>query len=215
MYVCQLCNHFASLSYDSVLRHIGAVHSHQSGFRVQCGFDSCPRILTNYHAFRRHLRKKHSYCLKAYNPTFNEEQLGEITTLSIVDASGGPGSQDVEHSCGSQHGTRSGSDACHSNAMYILKLKEKYKLSQTTVDSILSDTEEVAQRVVSRLQQRLLTTMSEAGVNATDIPGYVEAFNAPDIIRPFNDISSEYLQDKYFLKNMGLVVCTFSYLINN
>ena len=84
MYVCQLCNHFASLSYDSVLRHIGAVHSHQSGFRVQCGFDSCPRILTNYHAFRRHLRKKHSYCLKASNPTFNEEQLGEITTLSIV-----------------------------------------------------------------------------------------------------------------------------------
>jgi len=74
---CQVCNHFASFSYDCVLRHIGAVHSHKNGFRVRCGFDSCPRMLTNYHAFRHHLRKKHGFCLKTCSPTIGDKQLGE------------------------------------------------------------------------------------------------------------------------------------------
>ena len=210
MYVCQLCNHFASFSYDCVLRHIGAVHSHEAGFRVRCGFDSCPRIITNYHAFRRHLRKQHGYCLKTCNPTIGEGQLeGRSTTEAPVepenmlslepDLNSGP-SYDLHHSLLSEK---------QSNAMYILKLKEKYKLAQTTVDSILGDTEEIAGRLVSRLQQRLLTTLSEAGVNALEIPGFLETFDDPEVLRPFSGLNTEYLQDKYFLENMGLVVSVF------
>ena len=90
--------------------------------------------------------------------------------------------------------------------MYILKLKQKYKLAQTAVDGILGDTELMTQRVVSRLQQRLSTTLSKAGLSATEIPGYLEAFEDPDIVRPFNGLDTEYLQEKYFRDHMGLVV---------
>ena len=65
-----------------VLRHIGSIHSHEEGFHAQCGFNLCPRILTNYHAFRRHLRRQHDYCLKTCSPTICEEQLEERSTTS-------------------------------------------------------------------------------------------------------------------------------------
>ena len=43
----------------SVLSHIGAVHSHQSGFSVLCGIDGCPMMYRNYHSFRCHIKQKH------------------------------------------------------------------------------------------------------------------------------------------------------------
>ena len=213
MYVCQLCNHYASFSYDCVLRHIGAVHSHEEGFRVRCGFDSCPRILTNYHAFRRHLRRQHGYCLKTCSPTVGEEQLEGRSTTS------NPGAGDEPENMPSLESDPDSGPSCdlqlnplsekRSDAMYILKLKEKYKLAQTTVDYILGDTEEIAGRLVTRLQQRLVTTLSEAGVNAMEIPGFLEAFEGPEVLRPFNGLNTEYLQDKYFRENMGLVVSAY------
>ena len=205
MYVCQLCNHFASFSYDCVLRHIGAVHSHEDGFRVRCGFDSCPRMLTNYHAFRRHLRKKHGYCLKTYSPTIGEEQPGERSTTSNSGAGDESESLGTDPDSQFQHDPLALSEK-RSDAMYILKLKEKYKLAQTTVDGILSDTEEIAGRIVSRLQQRVLAILNEAGVDPKEIPGFLEVFEGPEILRPFNGLNTEYLQDKYFRENMGLVV---------
>ena len=90
--------------------------------------------------------------------------------------------------------------------MYILKLKEKYKLAQTTVDGILSDTEQIAWRIVSQLQQRVVTILNEAGVDPKKIPGFLEVFEGPEILRPFNGLNTEYLQHKYFRENMGLVV---------
>ena len=184
------------------MRHIGAVHSHEDGFRVRCGFDSCPRVLTNYRAFRRHLRRRHGYCLKTCNPAIGEEQLEGGNTTSNSWAGGEPENipslePEFHHDPISDK---------RSDAMYILKLKEKYKLAQTTVDYILGDTEEIAGRLVSRLQHRLITTLSEAGVNALEIPGFREVFEGPEVLRPFSGLNIEYLQDKYFRENMGLVV---------
>ena len=89
--------------------------------------------------------------------------------------------------------------------MYVLKLKQKYKLAQTTVDGILADTEQMTERVVTRLQQRLVAVLDKAGLSGTDIPGFLESFEDPDV-RLFNGLSTQYLQEKYFRDHMGLVV---------
>ena len=208
-YVCQLCNHYASFSYDCVLRHVGAVHSHENGFSLRCGFDCCPKVLTNYHAFRRHLRKKHGYCLKTYSPPIGEDQLREM------DEAVNPGT-DVEpentrymdHDSSDRRYQSSPVSEKRSNALYILKLKQKYKLAQTTVDGVLGDTEQMMARVISQLQQRLSTTLNKAGLIATDIPGFLETFEDPGIVSLFSGLNTEYLQEKYFRDHMGLVVST-------
>lgn len=185
MFVCQLCNHYASFSYDSVLRHIGAVHAHEADFRVQCGVNSCPIVLKNYHSLRRHLRKKHGLLLRTYSNDIGEEQ-GEMChdqgTAEDCDNSVLEDTSEFE-----PDRLRTDEYACDEkrpDAMYILKLKEKYKLAQTTVDDILGDTEEIAERVVSRLQQNLMGILSGEGINAEDIPGFLQAFDNPAILKP-------------------------------
>ena len=93
-----------------------------------------------------------------------------------------------------------------SNAMYVLKLKQQYKLAQTTVDGILGDTEQMTERVVTQLQQCLLTVLSKAELSGTDILGCLETFEDSDVFRLFNGLNTQYLQEKYFQNHMGLVV---------
>ena len=201
MYVCQLCNHYASPSYDSVLRHIGAVHSHDAGFRIHCGIESCPKVLTNYHSFRRHLRKKHWFCLQTYDPGSDDEQLGavsdsyaDIPTVETADQGGA--------SCSRKSATLEK----RAEAMYVLKLKEKYKLAQTTVNDILDDTGEFTARVVAQLRHHLTAELSKEGFFCEESLGFAKAFQNPDLLKPFNGLHTQYLQEKYFRENLGLVV---------
>lgn len=95
-----------------------------------------PKDLTNYHTFQCHLRNKHGYCLKTHSPTIGEKQLGEKNTSN---SGTGDESESLETDPGSQfqHDPLALSEN-RSDAMYILNLKEQYKL----VDRILSDTDE-------------------------------------------------------------------------
>ena len=118
-----LCNNYTFFLYNCVLRHVGAIHSHEHGFGIQHSFDSCPRVLTNYHAFRCHLRKKHGLFLKTY--------ISERSNTTISGAEDGPNplpslesDPDSEYS----HNFHPLSEK-RSDAMYILKLKVKYKLA--------------------------------------------------------------------------------------
>ena len=42
VFVCTICNNFASKSYGPVLRHIGVVHRFGPSCSIRCGIDGCP-----------------------------------------------------------------------------------------------------------------------------------------------------------------------------
>ena len=90
--------------------------------------------------------------------------------------------------------------------MFVLKLKEKHKLAQTTVDDILADTEELLGRAIERLKQRVSTLLNEAGVDPKEVPNFMEAFGDSEITQTFNGLKTEHLQTKFYRENMGLVV---------
>ena len=161
--------------------------------------DELPRVLTP--------RKEEAWLLlETCTPTIGDVQLGERST-SNSGAGDESESLETDPDAQFQHDPLVVSEK-RSNAMNILKLREWYKLAQTTVDGILSDTEEIAGRIVSQLQQHVVTILNEAGVHPKEIPGlgFLEVFEGPEILRPFNGLNTEYLQDKYFRKNMGLVL---------
>ena len=93
-----------------------------------------------------------------------------------------------------------------SSAMFVLKLKEKHKLAQTTVDDILADTEELLGRAIERLKQRVSTLLNEAGVDPKEVPNFLETFGDSEITQTFSGLNTEHLQTKFYRENMGLVV---------
>ena len=73
---CPLCHVFASKNLKGVVRHIGAVHSHEAGFHVTCGIDGCPRTYGNFHSYKKHMFLKH-----------REEMEVGTSTREVVDQS--------------------------------------------------------------------------------------------------------------------------------
>lgn len=200
MYACQLCGNFASATYRSVLGHIRAVHAHEAGFTVQCGIHSCPRTFKNYHSFRRRIRKKHPHLqlqepleAAAENPVpsdDDEEPFPEDTSQPLAEVHVG------------DSGGSSSNMSLKDQAVKILKLKEKYKLAQTTVDDIISDTREITSSVILKLQQKATPLLSQYGVSPDEIS---ELFTDQDLV-PFGALQTRYLQEQYFRAELGLVV---------
>lgn len=50
--------------FVKVLRHIGAVHSYEPHFQVQCGIDSCPKTYKKYTSWRKHILHQHKHIFR-------------------------------------------------------------------------------------------------------------------------------------------------------
>ena len=60
---CWLCSSFASRTLKAVVRHIGAVHSHEANFHIKCDIQGCVRTYTNFFSFKNHVYRNHKDAL--------------------------------------------------------------------------------------------------------------------------------------------------------
>lgn len=213
MYMCQICARYASPNFDSTLCHIGAVHSHNAAFNVHCGIKSCPRTFCNYHSFHRHIREKHAFMLESTSVYLHQNEAPIILSPELELTEEEP-TEEVRgvSANGGGDSTAQKEDIKKSEAIHVLKLKEQYKLAQTTVDSILCDTEEITARVVARLRNRVPTDLLSKRPNASSLK-IAGVFEEPTLT-PFRELKTEFLQEKYFWESLGLVVSDCVLMIN-
>ena len=96
-------------------------------------------------------------------------------------------------------------------AMWILKLKEGRKLTQSATDEILSDVTELCSTVVSNLGNDLRQRLESASINPNDIPGFDAMFNeASPYANPFKNLKTQYLQQSFYQSNFNLVVSSYT-----
>lgn len=121
---CQLCE-FKVLSLTFFLKHIRQAHSHQPGFNIVCSLSGCPRQFRNFAVYRNHVYDFHS----------ESERTVQITTSSVNENEEPGGDQEFSEDVECVQGLSKKKAA----AMWILKVQETYKLTQSTMDSILLD----------------------------------------------------------------------------
>ena len=103
--------------------HIGSVHSYEPNFKVVCGIEVCPRTYENFRSFKKHIHRIHANTLPA-----NE-------TNSTTD----PPRSDIEDvEPGIKAGNQIPSLKC-SAELFLLKTKEKRRVSQVTLDELVPD----------------------------------------------------------------------------
>lgn len=220
LYVCQICGKYASPQFDPVLRHIGAVHSHDAGFNVFCGIEQCPRSFKNYHSWRRHIRDKHPFMLPSRSTlpvapsdiaeTSDQQLPGNSAEVQDEDDDQHDHEQLDQPSLSETDGAGLScrgvdEDDIHKRveAIHILKFKERYKLSQTTVDNIISDVGEITTNIVSRLHERVADLLAQKQVPLDD---EIKELFSDTSLRPFEKLKTEHKQVQYFRKHLGLVV---------
>ena len=125
--ICPLCPYerTSSLNLDltNFLRHIELFHSHQPSFNITCGLGGCLRNFKNFRVFRNHVY------------AFHNNDPGLIST--IIDTIESDNEQDIEdldvHDAVVQNSAANSSNVDTlqmSSALFLMGMKEKYKLTQ-------------------------------------------------------------------------------------
>lgn len=56
-------------------------------------------------------------------------------------------------------------------ALFLLKMKDKHKISQTAIDDIVHHSQDLIDNVVSRVKAGIFSKLAAAGIDLADVPG--------------------------------------------
>lgn len=59
---------------------------------------------------------------------------------------------------------------------FLFKIKEENKLTQKCLQQIASATRQLLEGSIERIKRKAVTSLSDAGINSTDVPGFDDAF---------------------------------------
>ena len=88
-----------------------------------------------------------------------------------------------------------------SSALFLLKLKEKRCLIQTTIDDIVESSQLLFAQSIEHIQAGVEDKLAEEGVQ---VHGLETVFKS--MIDPFDGLITRYQQEQYFVKKLGLIV---------
>lgn len=187
-YTCSLCYHFSATGMSAVLRHIGVTHAHQANFKVVCGIHGCPRTYTNYHSFRKHLRRKHMQTLESEPSEIYNDLTMEVDSEELL-----------TESQSSPVWTRNNA------ALFVLKSREVQQISQLSLNSLLADVSSLVSESIDSFSASICSVLEENGIDLDSISGLNETLSNEEVCAPFHGLESEYLQKKLY-QSLGLVV---------
>lgn len=92
-------------------------------------------------------------------------------------------------------------------ALWILKLKEGRRLTQSTTEEILSDVTELCSSIVLRLKNEVHSVLESADITPGNIPGLDDLFSEnSSYALPFCNLQTQYKQMSYFRSHFNFVV---------
>ena len=94
------------------------------------------------------------------------------------------------------------SDARKAAGRFLLALKERYRLSQTTVDFTVGAVNQIISIVYEDLRKSVIQSLNDIGVPTQDI--CIDHLFSPENI--FEELETEYQQTKFYKDHFGLVV---------
>ena len=178
MFICSICNLFRANTFAGVLRHIGLFHRFDANLSIYCGINYCPQTYTNYESFRSHVYRKHRDSLHS---TLN----GIVP--SLMESSNSEDAMSIDPEEPVQEEPHEQADIKESGAKFILKLREEYRIPQSTLNKIIMD--------MRGLWEVSLSSIME---NVKDLDMNTSF--------PLNGFDTEYLQQRYFKQNFNYLV---------
>ena len=167
---CSLCSRGdvprVKFTISNYLKHLQLFQVHQADFRVICGINGCQRSYTNMGTFQNHVYSVH-YC-KMVEETVNPQATGTDPEVQC----NGTGDI-VDHSDEISDFTDDGEDSNegqatedllehpnlkplqHSSTLFLLGLKEKYKLTQVAIQGIIEGVSSLNQHQMSLLKAQV------------------------------------------------------------
>ena len=157
MYYCFLCQTFRSSTFAAVVHHIGAVHAFEPSFNISCGIDGCPRHpYNNFVSYKKHLYRHHPEVLSTHQTASSTTLTDESSCSPNISLEGDIAPiTDEEQSDVCTFSSSQEDDIKRSAALFILKTAELCKLTLTSVNHILGDVQQLVERSVLDVRQKI------------------------------------------------------------
>lgn len=179
------------------MRHTFECHSSEPNFRMSCRI--CSQTFSNYSSMSSHISRKHKGCsLEETDHISTVSQDLQITNVAVDTPMMTSTTCDIHPQSSQTHENQ----MYRSAALFLLTLKEKYNLTQTTVDFAVSQVQQMVKYALEDLKDNVLKSAHESGY---DLPmNIVDAMDTS--INPFQDLHSEHMQTKFFKEYFNIVV---------
>ena len=192
-HVCPMCGDFTSPTFQLLQVHLFRVHS--GDFNVLC----CNKEFRKASAYRKHVQRSHK----------NLDSTSALTVAPEENSTGASSESEDPVNCSNEDCESS----CSSNlskenvAMWILKLKESNKLTQTCVDGVLEHVSELCASTVFELGEAVKSALASAGIDFSHVPGLKELFTASSLFsQPFQGLLTYHHQLKFYSSNLKFIV---------
>lgn len=94
-----------------------------------------------------------------------------------------------------------------SSALFLMKIKEELKLTQTAIQGIVECVTGITQTRLNILQTELHNVLAACGVTASSIPRLDDLFDQDGVFgRPFLGMETQHQQHKYYTTHFEFVV---------
>ena len=213
----QLCPDFVAPTPHLLLKHIGRVHASAPRFILRCIFGGCETTYTNFHSYKRHIRKKHFRELINHAESdqdsdceldeFNEESESQIHASEEYDLESIQTLDDHDIDTTPEELISMEESNDREAALWILKLKEGRRLTQSTTEEILSDVTELCSSIILHLKNDLHHVLKSADITPRNIPGLDDLFSEnSSYALSFCNLQTHYKQMSYFRSHFNFVV---------
>ena len=211
------CTYCSFRSDDKILliRHLFQAHCHQDNFEYECEISLCTHHFTTgatYASFLTHCNRKHGNWRSLISKTCGS---GDHHSLQSVteDGSDVPNQLQQEQSADTDLDTSDfNASGMHDiedtfttekeAALFLLTLKEKYRLTQASLDFAVGCVNNIVNKTVKFIEESVMSSLGDQ----RDILLSNSCFSQIDL---FQNLKTEYQQTKFYREHFGLVVSLY------
>ena len=170
--ICKLCSAASHLKFNirGYIQHIRLFHAHNANFRTVCGINSCLRSFTNFGTFTNHVYSVHGGSSRAecevvsqndsaLNESHEDERFGDWSHATEPDneCESELLTTDLDNQPSFSHDMLQ-----ESSAAFLLGIKEKFKLTQASLQGIIQGVTALNHQNMSALKMQVCTKFSDA-----------------------------------------------------
>ncbi len=144
--VCPLCGEQSEPTMTKLLHHIRLFHAEEPNFRITCSLQGCQKQFKNYYTFRNHLYAFHSHHSESFtsfsspNEPTDPYESDNNDQLDDNESDFEESDQDESNDSNSSSAVSAQSTMIQkAAATWILKVREKHLLPQSTIETIIQD----------------------------------------------------------------------------
>ena len=167
---------------------MGEIHRYDPNLHIRCGIQGCPQTYKKFESFRSHVYRKHRESLH-FTEQSNHQNVSNPPQSSNQD------SQDLDPDSSADTATTndhlSAAALSDITGRFILKLREEYRIPQSTTNKVIEDINGLFVTVLDLLRER-------------DSSG--QPFNGETDLNLFRGLQNEYQQLRYYEDHFNYLV---------